>query len=90
MASAFLETNPSSAEILFDRGLCNLLLKHYSNALSDLRATAMMTSDPERFVFAGWAAKRAGDESAAIHLWKIALTLRQAYLPAVAALRKTQ
>ena len=89
-ASAFLDKHPASTTILFDRGLCYLLMKNYRRAFGDFRRAAKLTSDPQQYVFAGWAAKRSGDVSAALRMWKTALTLRHRYRPATAALEESR
>jgi tetratricopeptide (TPR) repeat protein len=88
IASRYLRDRPASATVLFDRGLSLLLVKAYRRAFFDFRAAAIITGDPQQFVFAGWAAKRAGSPGIAIALWKRAIALRHRYRPALLALKE--
>ena len=90
VADSFLSKQQRDPTILFDRGLCYLVLKRYGLALLDFERTADATRDPQTFVFAGWAARRAGRRGEAIALWQTALRLRPRYRPAVAALAESR
>lgn len=85
-ANAFLSAHRLDSSILFDRAMCYLMLKQYRAALVDFRRSAYLTGDPQVYVFAGWAAKRAGKRAEAAHLWRAALRLHSHYLPAAVAL----
>jgi len=89
-SSAFLRHRPLSGLVLFDRGLCYLLLRKYSRAFRDFSRAAKLTLDPQQFVFAGWAAKRSGNTEAARAFWSAALTLRHRYRPAATALAESK
>jgi tetratricopeptide (TPR) repeat protein len=89
IADVYLSKQPSDPVILFDRALCYLILRQYRFALLDFERTAGITRDPQIFVFAGWAARRAGRRNEAIGLWRAALRFRPGYLPARAALAES-
>lgn len=86
VADAFLSAHGLDSTILFDRAMCYLTLRRYRAALLDFKRAAYLTRDPQAFVFAGWAAKRAGKRAEAVELWRAALRLRIRYAPAAAAL----
>ena len=86
VASAYLAKRHDDPTVLFDRGMCQLLLKRYRAALLDFDRAARLTRDPQEYAFAGWAAKRSGKLSQAVKLWNAALRLRPGYRPAMAAL----
>jgi len=88
VASRYLRNHEKSHTVLFDRGLCFLLLREYARAFVDFRAAAAVTQNPQQYVFAGWAAKRSGRLREAIALWRAALSVRHRYRPAILALRE--
>lgn len=88
VTSEYLRTHADSAVVLFDRGLCFLLLRRYVRAFPDFRSAALLTKDPQQFVFAGWMAKRSGNLPEAIRLWNRALEYRHDYRPASLALKE--
>lgn len=90
VADSYLANRPGDPVILFDRALCFLILKRYRLALADFERTGYLTRDPQTFVFAGWAARRAGRRAQAIGLWQTALRLRAHYRPAIAALAQSR
>ncbi len=90
VASAYLAKRHDEPTLLFDRGLCQLLLRRYGAALLDFDRAAHLTRDPQEYAFAGWAAKRSGKLSQAVNLWNAALRLRPGYRPALAALAEVK
>jgi len=85
-ASAYLERNSNDDTVLADRALCYLLTRQYSQARRDFERAARISSDPRAYVFAGWAALRAGDRKGARAMWRRALTLNPHFGPARVAL----
>lgn len=85
-ATEYLRAHPRDARLLSDRGLCYLHLHWYALAERDFERAARQTHSPSDYVFAGWAAHRAGLRRTARMLWKRALRARPGYRPALIAL----
>lgn len=86
IANRYLTARPSDATILTDRALCYLHLRDYARAQTDFERAALAANAPADYVFAGWAARRAGHVLAARSLWLRALAIRPGFGPAVVAL----
>ncbi len=86
VTSAYLSANSPDATILTDRAMCNLVERRYALARRDFVAAARQSGDARSYVFAGWCAKRLGDDNGARSLWRRALSVEPHYLPALTAL----
>lgn len=85
-ANRFLRHAPRNAEILFDRAMCLLAVHRYRQAERDFSASAFVSHDARSYVFAGWAALRAGERERARSLWRSALVVQPGFRPAAIAL----
>lgn len=72
-ATEFLRAQPNDFTLLADRGLCYLAARQYTAARRDFARAASISGSASDFVFAGWAAWRAGDRVSARGLWHRAL-----------------
>ena len=72
-ATKFLRAQPNDVSLLADRGLCYLVARKYMAARQDFVRAAAISGSASDFVFAGWAARRAGDRVGARRLWRRAL-----------------
>lgn len=86
VADRYLRRHPSDAAVLSDRALCYLHLQRYGLAQQDFERAAKATHEANDYVFAGWAAARAGHLRQADGLWREALRVHPGYRPAMAAL----
>lgn len=86
IAGRYLRRHPGDAVLLTDRALCYLHQKRYALAQNDFERAARSSRSPESFVFAGWAAEHAGRAKSARTLWRLALSVRHGYRPALIAL----
>lgn len=86
LAGSYLRSHPSDAVLLADRALCYLHLHRYVLAQRDFEKAAQVSRAPGNYVFAGWAALRAGRTPQAKALWRRALRLHAGYRPALIAL----
>jgi tetratricopeptide (TPR) repeat protein len=86
IAGRFLRRHQDDAVLLNDRALCYLHQKRYALAQKDFERAARSSNAPESFVFAGWAAEHAGRMKSARTLWRLALSVRRGYRPALIAL----
>lgn len=90
IATQYLVRHPHDATLLADRGLCYLAERRYAAAGPDFERAARFLKDPRYFTFAGWAARRAGDDARARMLWRAALAIDAHFVPARTALASTQ
>lgn len=88
LASQYLRNRPEESAVLSDRALCYLKLHNYAAAYVDFSRAAAATRDPQRYTFAGWAARRNGKFYQAAAMWRRALRIRPGYQPAAVALAK--
>lgn len=72
-ATEFLRAQPNDVTLLTDRGLCYLVARQYAAARRDFARAAAISGSASDLVFAGWAARRAGDRVGARRLWHRAL-----------------
>jgi tetratricopeptide (TPR) repeat protein len=86
VATRYLKARPYDAAVRSDRALCYLHLRDYALARIDFQRAASASRDPRDYVFAGWAARFAGDPRSAVALWHAALALHPGYVPANVAL----
>lgn len=86
IADRYLGQHPSDAAVLSDRALCHLHLQEYALAQRDFEQAARSSHAVNDYVFAGWAAARAGHRRQAAGLWREALRVHPGYRPALAAL----
>ena len=75
IADRFLARHPENAPMLADRALCRLIQHRYGLAGRDFERSAELSHSSQEFVFAGWAAKRAGRRDAASNMWRRALSI---------------
>jgi tetratricopeptide (TPR) repeat protein len=86
IATRYLSTFPDDETIRADRALCYLHLRRYVEAQLDFEHAAHTSNSATDYVFAGWAAKHAGQRRAAQRLWRQALTAQPHFGPARLAL----
>lgn len=86
VATGYLHAHPHDSDLLTDRALCYLHLRRYAFAQRDFERAAHEAHAPSDYVFAGWAAQRAGHARIARALWRRALLVRPGYRPAIIAL----
>lgn len=85
VATEYLMGHPEDMVVRMDRALCEWRLRWATAAESDFESVAEERRDARAFVFAGYAARAAGDRSGALRLWRAALTIEPAYVPALRA-----
>lgn len=85
-ADRYLEVHHNAAEIYADRALCYLHIAQYARAERDFAHAARLERSPKDYVFAGWAARRAGSLTRAASYWRQALQEDRAFAPARFAL----
>jgi tetratricopeptide (TPR) repeat protein len=88
MADRLLESDAANAVVRMDRALCEWKLDAAQQAEVDFARVARERRDARAYVFAGYAALRAGNRRQAVLWWKNALRLRASYEPAERALRR--
>lgn len=76
VASAYLRRDPRQANVLEDRALCFLILHRYDAAAHDFSDAARVTGSRQQYLFAAWAALRAGRASSARAFWRTAMHRR--------------
>jgi tetratricopeptide (TPR) repeat protein len=86
VATRYLSSRPNDGTVRTDRALCYLHERRYALAERDFESAARATGSAPTFVFAGWAARHAGNLKAARALWMQALRIRPGYRPATLAL----
>jgi tetratricopeptide (TPR) repeat protein len=88
VAGNALIRSPDDWRLLLDRALCLQAERRFSEARADFARAAEIRSDPQLLHFAGWAALRGGDASAARRYWRAALRIDPAFAPSALALRR--
>ena len=86
VASGALARAPGDWQLLLDRALCLQSAGRLREARADFAHAAEIRRDPQLLHFAGWAAFRSGDASAARRYWRAALQIDPTFAPAVLAL----
>jgi tetratricopeptide (TPR) repeat protein len=90
VASDALLRAPGDWQLLLDRALCLQAAGRLREARADFAQAAEIRQDPQLLHFAGWAAFRSGDASAARRYWRAALQIDRTFAPAAIALHKVQ
>jgi Tfp pilus assembly protein PilF len=86
IADNALRARPGDTVLLNDRALLLLLLQRFAPAERDFARAAALQHSAQLYVFAGWAARDAGDRRSANALWRKALSIAPGFAPARAAL----
>lgn len=88
IASDALLRAPGNWQLLLDRALCFQAAGRLREARADFAQAAELRRDPQLLHFAGWAAFRSGDVSAAGRYWRAALRIDPTFAPASLALHR--
>lgn len=86
IASNYLREHPHAAFVYADRALCYLHMRRYRRAERDYARAGSLARSARDYVFAGWAAKRAGAPMRAAAYWSRALRISPGFAAARFAL----
>jgi tetratricopeptide (TPR) repeat protein len=88
MTTTNLHRDPENRVLLFDRAMCERILDRQAQAERDFANLGRLARDPQAYTFAGFAAQRMGQSARAQRWWRLALSIRPSFVPAIRALAR--